>query len=69
VSAIAAPTPTGTLRFTHPATHLDTVGRAKEQRDVPVIMHLQEWIVYAITAPTPTGTPRFTHPAMSNRDA
>jgi hypothetical protein len=56
----------GTLRFTHPATHLNTVGRVKEQRDVPVITHLQEWIVSAIAAPTLTGTLRFTHPATLN---
>jgi hypothetical protein len=69
MSAIAAPTLTDTLRFTRPATHLDTAGRAKEQRDVPVITHLQKRIVSAIAAPTLTGTLRFTHPAMSNRDA
>ena len=56
----------GTLRFTHPATHFDTVGRVKEQRDVPVITHLQERIVSAIAV---MGTLRFTHPTMTNRDA
>ena len=59
----------GTLRFTHPATHIDTVGRVKEQRDVPVITHLQERIVSAIAVPTLMGTLRFTHPAMTNRPA
>ena len=55
---------TGTLRFTRPTTHLDTVGRVKEQRDVPVIMHLQERIVSAIAVPTLTGTLRFTRPTL-----
>jgi hypothetical protein len=59
----------GTLQFSRPAIHLDTVARVKEQRDVPVITPLQERIMSANAVPTMTDTLRFTHPAVTNRPA
>ena len=43
-------------------THLDIVGRVKEQHDVPVAIHMQERIAPAISVSTLTGTLRFTRP-------